>query len=134
MPDTQPSRCKMTPHEQDLVTIICPAIQSGKVIRIWYQNTTSGLQDWRTVEPYLIGSFPRKHIQLSAWFLPSLDQSMVGQKEGWRTYLLKSISEVQILDEIFPGLRLDYDPLGNGMKEIFCAAKKHAIPFMKIAE
>ena len=122
----------MTTHEQELVNTICTAIQTGKQIRIWYKNTTSGLQDWRIVEPYVIGSFPRKYIQLSAWFLPTPEQAVVGQKEGWRTYLLKNISEVQILVETFTGQRKDYDPLGNGMKDVFCAAKKQPIPFMKI--
>ncbi len=122
----------MTTHEQELVNTICTAIQTGKQIRIWYKNTTSGLQDWRIVEPYVIGSFPRKHIQLSAWFLPTSEQELVGQKEGWRTYLLKNISEVQTLNETFTGQRRDYDPLGNGMKDVFCAAKKQPIPFMKI--
>ena len=122
----------LTPHEQILVNTICPAIQSGHLIRIWYKNTISGLQDWRTVEPYAIGSFPRKHIQLSAWVIPTPEQALVGQKEGWRAYVLKNISEAEILEETFPGQRQDYEPAGNGMSEILCAAKKQAIPVMKI--
>jgi predicted DNA-binding transcriptional regulator YafY len=123
----------LTQQETELIKIICPAIQSRKLVRIWYQNTTSGLQDWRTIEPYLIGSFPRKHIQLSAWFLPTSEQAQVGQKEGWRNYVLRNISDVQAMDEVFTGLRQDYDPAGSGMTEIFCAAKKEVIPFMRIS-
>lgn len=120
----------MTPHEQQLIDSICPAIQSKKLIRIWYQNTTSGLQDWRTAEPYLIGSFPRKHIQLIAWFLPTPEQIMAGQKEGWRAYILKNIAEAQILEYLFEKTRQDYDPKGNGMKDIHCAAGRD--PVMRI--
>ena len=121
----------MTPHEQQLIDTICPAIQSKKLIRIWYKNTTSGLQDWRKIEPYLIGSFPQKHIQLAAWFLPTPEQILAGQKEGWRAYILKNISEVQVLEEDFERVRQDYDPTGNGMKVIHCAAGRG--PIMRIA-
>ena len=120
----------MTPHEQQLIDVICPAIKSRNLIRIWYRNTTSGLQDWRTAEPYLIGSFPKKYIQLSAWFLPTPEQILAGQKEGWRAYILKNVSEAQVLDKQFEKLRQDYDPLGNGMKDIFCAGEE--VPFMRI--
>lgn len=123
----------MTSHEQQIISTICPAIQSRRLIRIWYKNNTSGLTDWRTVEPYLIGAYPRKHIQLSAWFVPTEDQQLVGQKEGWRTYLLKNISEVEVQEATFEASRPDYDPLGNGMKEIFCSAEKQVQAFMKIS-
>ncbi len=121
----------MTPHEQHLIDVICPALQTRNLIRIWYRNTTSGLQDWRAAEPYLIGSFPKKHIQLAAWFLPTPEQIMTGQKEGWRAYILKNISEVQVLETHFERTRLDYDPQGNGMKNIHCSAVRD--PIMRIA-
>ena len=111
----------MTPQEQSLITSICPAIQSRCIIRFWYQNA-SGRMEWRIVEPYLIGAFLRKNIQLSAWLLPTPEQILAGQKEGWRTYTLKNISDLQILEEIFPTTRIGYDPKGNGMKDIYCAA------------
>src|SRR5258708_21243701 len=106
----------MTTHEQQLVDVICQAIQSRNLIRFWYKNITSGIQGWRIAEPYLVGSFPRKHIQLSAWFLTTPEQILAGQKEGWRAYILKNISEVRVLDKKFERLRQDYDPQGSGMK------------------
>ncbi len=84
--------------------------------------------EWRMVEPYLIGAFPRKHIQLTAWLLPTPEQILAGQKEGWRTYTLKNISDLQILEERFPTTRIGYDPKGNGMKEVFCAATVESSP------
>jgi predicted DNA-binding transcriptional regulator YafY len=108
----------MTPQEKQLIDAICPAIQSGKLIRFWYKNV-SGRQEWRIVEPYLIGQFPLKSIQLSAWLIPTEEQILAGQKEGWRSYILKNIGDLQILDDEFKK-RQDFDPTGNGMKEIFC--------------
>ncbi len=122
----------MTPHEQQLINTICPAIQSKQLIRFWYLNMTNGIRDWRTVEPYIIGSIPRKYIQLSAWFIPTAEQAMVGQKENWRTYVLKNISDLQVLDKNFALIRQDFDPLGYGMKEIFCSVNKESQPVMKI--
>jgi predicted DNA-binding transcriptional regulator YafY len=117
----------MTPQEQQLISVICPAIQSRKLIRFWYVNA-SGRMEWRQVEPYIIGSFPRKHIQLLAWLLPTPEQILSGQKEGWRNYALKNISDIQFLDESFPITRKDYDPKGNGMSQVFCAAKSESSP------
>ena len=117
----------MTPHEQDLISAICPAIQSRTLIRFWYQNA-SGRTEWRMVEPYLLGVFARKHVQLSAWLLPTPEQILSGQKEGWRSYVLKNISDLQILEDKFPTTRMDYDPKGSGMKEVFCAAKVESSP------
>jgi predicted DNA-binding transcriptional regulator YafY len=122
----------MTPHEQNLIDIICPAIQAKKLIRFWYLNSSSGLRDWRTVEPYIIGAIPRKYIQLSAWFIPTPEQAMVGQKENWRTYHLKNISDIQVLEEKFTFVRSDFDPQGYGMKEVFCAVAKEVQPIMRI--
>lgn len=120
----------MTSHEQHLISVLCPAIQSRNHIRFWYQNR-SGRKEWRSVEPYLIGAFPQRHIQLSAWLLPTAEQIQTGQQESWRSYTLKNISEVQILDTQFETMRPDYDPLGNGMKEIFCSLEKE-VRYLKI--
>jgi len=114
----------MTPQEQQLIDIICPAIQNRQLIRFWYLNATNGLRDWRTVEPHIVGQIPRKHIQLSAWFIPTLEQGMVGQKENWRTYILRNISDIQVLDKTFATVRPDFDASGYGMKDIFCCVAK----------
>ena len=117
----------MTPQEESLINTICPAIQSHNLIRFWYQNA-AGRMEWRIVEPYLIGAFARKHVQLSAWLLPTPEQILAGQKEGWRTYTLKNISDLQIMEEKFPTTRVGYDPKGSGMKEVFCAATVESSP------
>lgn len=71
------------------------------------------------VEPYLIGRFPLKSLMLSAWLIPTPEQILSGQKEGWRSYTLKNITDLQILEDSFTR-RSDYDPTGNGMKEVLC--------------
>ena len=65
-----------------------------------------------------------------AWFLPTPEQILAGQKDGWRAYILKNISEVQVLEINFERTRQDYDPEGNGMKEVLCASKRD--PIMRI--
>lgn len=113
----------LTPHEQELIATISQAIESKKLIRFWYENTTTAHKDWRVAEPYLIGKFPKKFLQLSAWCVPTMEQLYNGQKENWRAYILRNISQVEILDHEFQ-IRPDYDPTGNGMSEIVCSAKK----------
>jgi len=122
----------MTQHQQSLIDLICPAIQNKQLIRFWYLNVTNGIRDWRTVEPYIIGAIPRKNISVSAWFIPTAEQKMVGQKENWRTYILKNISDLQILELKFTSYRSDFEPTGYGMKDIYCSAAKEKKAFMQI--
>lgn len=109
----------MMPLEQELIDKICPAIQSRSLIRFWYENGRR--KEFRIVEPYVIGSFPRKNIMLSAWALPTPEQKLSGLSEGWRSYTLKAISEVQVLEENYSRLREGFDPKGNGMDKIYCS-------------
>ena len=113
----------MTPHEQEIVSSIRQAIESKNLIRFWYENTTTSHKDWRVVEPYLIGKFPKKFLQLSAWSVPTMEQLYNGQKESWKAYIVRNISQVQILEQHFQP-RSDYDATGNGMSEIVCGVKK----------
>jgi hypothetical protein len=113
----------VTPHEQQLISTIGQAIESKSLIRFWYENTTTAHKDWRVVEPYLVGKFPKKFLQLSAWCVPTLEQVKAGQKESWKAYILRNISQIQVFAQSFE-VRSDYDPTGNGMSEIVCSIKK----------
>ena len=113
----------MTPHEQEIITTISQAIESKNLIRFWYENTTTAHKDWRVVEPYVIGKFNKKFLQLSAWSVPTMEQLYNGQKESWKAYILRNISQIQILEQSF-NVRADYDATGNGMAEIVCGVKK----------
>jgi hypothetical protein len=50
-------------------------------------------------------------LTLSGWFLAGASESRDG--EGWREYLLSSISSLVILPENFPGPRPQYKPDGG---------------------
>ena len=114
----------MTQHEKELIAVICTAIQSKRLIRFWYENASGRrLKEWRTVEPYIIGAYAQSRIQLSAWLLPAPEQLMTGQQEAWRSYTLRNISEVQLLETTFQP-RSDYDPQGSGMKTLLCTLQK----------
>lgn len=113
----------MTTHEQVLVDVIRQAIESKNLIRFWYENTTTAHKDWRVVEPYVIGKFPKKFLQLSARSIPTMEQLYNGQKESWKAYIVRNISQVQILEQQFQ-VQSDYDPTGNGMSEIVCRVIK----------
>lgn len=102
--------------EQETLVNICRAIKARKVIRILYENLSAGTKDWRTVEPYLVGSFPRKNMQLSAWYLPTPEQIERGQKGDWRSYTIKNIAGLEVLDIEIQKARPGYNPTGTGMK------------------
>ena len=120
----------MTDHEQLLVASICPAIQARNMIRFWYENSSGQFSEWRIVEPYLMGVFTDGSVQLSAWVLPTPEQIERGQKEAWRSYILKNISQLQVLGQ-FQKARPDFDPQSSGMREVLCAGKRD--PVMRIA-
>src|SRR3954467_15230656 len=106
----------MSMIEQETLVNICRAIKARRVIKILYENLSAGTKDWRTVEPYLVGSFPRKNMQLSAWFLPSPDQTDRGMKGDWRSYTIKNISGLEVLDMEIQKSRPGFNPSGTGMK------------------
>src|SRR3954468_6657188 len=89
-------KSSMSLLEQETLVNICRAIKARKVIKILYENLQGGTKDWRMVEPYLVGSFPRKNMQLSAWFLPSPEQVDLGMKGDWRSYTIKNISDLEV--------------------------------------
>ena len=63
------------------------------------------------VEPHMVADNQRNNRALSAWFLRGESESQEG--EGWREYLLESITEAVLLDETFTGTRPHYNPTGG---------------------
>lgn len=110
----------MSLMEQETLVNICRAIKARKVIKILYENLSAGTKDWRTVEPYLVGSFPRKNMQLSAWYLPPAEHVARGIKGDWRSYTIKNISGLEVLDLQIQKPRPGYNPASTGMK-VLCA-------------
>ena len=45
----------ITEYEKQLIQILCPAINNKHLIKFWYHDETTSFEDWRLVEPHLIG-------------------------------------------------------------------------------
>ncbi len=113
----------ITEYEKQLIYTLSPVIKNKQLIRFWYCDETTSFEDWRLVEPHLIGQtkFKTGNIMLRAWFLPTQQQIFQGHQEDWKVYILDRISKVEILTKIFTKTRPYYNPQDKDMKTIFCA-------------
>lgn len=119
----EPAPHIMTFYEKSLIELLKPAIHSKNLIKFWYEDSENDMEDWRIVEPHLIGQnkYKAAHIWLSAWFLPTQQQIIQGYTPDWKTYMLDNIKQVEILDQTFRMTRINYNPHDKRMKTIFCA-------------
>lgn len=91
-----------------LVDSLCRAIQTRNVVSFFYIGET--IPGIRVVEPHMVAYTEDGNIALSGWL--SAGTSASGG-QGWRLYLLKSISNLTITEETFPGPRPGYNPTGG---------------------
>jgi hypothetical protein len=99
------------------VDILCSAIRARLLLRFYY--TGDRAPGPRLVEPHMIASTPADNLVLIAWFLGGVSESRDGQ--GWREYLLDSMSDVVVLPDEFLGPRPGYNPSGGTkLKRIQC--------------
>jgi predicted DNA-binding transcriptional regulator YafY len=84
--------------------LICQAIQERRLLQFYYSGDAAG--GVRIVEPHTLGYNKANNLALSAWFLGGASESQKGQ--GWREYLVESMSGVTILDQHFAGPRPGY--------------------------
>lgn len=49
------SHKKMTKKKTEITELLCNAIQQRKIIRFYYESSSSGKKEWRTVQPYIVG-------------------------------------------------------------------------------
>ncbi len=96
----------------DNLLVINKAISSKKIISFFYDDSL------RIVEPFLTG----KHRDtgrdtLRAWFLSGTSKSR--NPIPWRMYTIDKMSNIQILDGSFSGIREDYDPNDDNMSNIY---------------
>jgi|CXWL01.1.fsa_nt_gi hypothetical protein len=119
----------ITLYEKELIRILTPAIENKKLIKFWYEDTTTDFKDWRIVEPHLIGQTKYKtaNVILSAWFLPTPIQRMQGHEPDWKTYILDNVKKLQILAETYPATRPGYNPNDKTMIKIFCRTLKRGV-------
>jgi hypothetical protein len=90
-------------------TTLCRAIASRNLVSFYYAGDNA--PGPRVVEPYVVAYTTADKLSLSAWFLGGVSESLEGQ--GWRDYLLESISNVVILSQKFSGPRPGYNPSGG---------------------
>ncbi len=76
------------------VALICQAIQSRRIISFFYTGET--IPGMRVVEPHMIASTETGSIALSGWLTAGTSAS---GGQGWRLYLLESITNLTISDE-----------------------------------
>jgi|HubBroStandDraft_2_1064218.scaffolds.fasta_scaffold102344_3 hypothetical protein len=88
---------------------LCTAIASQRIVQFYYSGDAA--PGTRTVEPHMVAYNKKNNLALSAWFLGGPSESQTGQ--GWREYLLESISNVVMLAQTFPGPRPGYRPDGG---------------------
>ena len=128
-PKEEPRPHVMTEYERQLIQTLCPIIKNKQLIKFWYADNTTSNEDWRIVEPHLIGQtkFKAANIGLRAWFLPTPEQIYSGYEEGWKLYTLDDIKKVEILSQTFIRTRPSYNPQDKNMKTIFCATAQRMI-------
>lgn len=111
----------MTAVENQIAEIICALIKSRSVVKFFYTDTTKLNNDWRIVEPHLVGVNKNTNlVQLRAWFIPNEGQVLAGEQEGWRLYRLDNISNIENLGSTFTYNRPLYNPNDKSMIRILC--------------
>jgi hypothetical protein len=94
---------KMNKKREDIVRLLCDAINQRRLVRFYYESTSSGKKDWRIVEPYIVGI---KDKGAGNTFLAALSISELSKRTQDRIighYLIErmDITKLEILDETF---------------------------------
>ncbi len=64
----------------------------------------------KVVEPHMVAHNMQGHLLLHGWFFRG--DAKYGES-GWQNYMLAGISNLEILQECFPGARFGYNPLDD---------------------
>ena len=114
----------VTLYEKQVQTILCKAISEKYLVMFWYTDKEKDYEDWRIVEPYLIGELKSTgNIILSGWYLPTQEQHMEYDViEGWGNYILGNIDikQIEIMDKKFQFPKFGYNPNDKRMSIIHC--------------
>ena len=75
-----------------------------------YCSSTTSLMSRgvRLIEPYGYGIHKNGNEHLTAW--QTRGASASGEHEGWKTFLVDEIEQLEVLAETFDGVRRDYNP------------------------
>lgn len=94
---------------------ICSAIETHHLLRFMYSD-----ERIRVVEPHLVGENTAHHDTLVAWLVRG-EVVDAGYAPGWRSYLLRGIRSIELLDETFHYGRPGYDSSDSRMLHVYCA-------------
>ena len=84
---------------------ICEAIAGRRLLSLNYAGGR------RTVEPHQLGYTSPGNLALSGWQTSGHSQS--GESSGWKIMLVESMTQVRVLDDVFPAPRPGYKPAPN---------------------
>ncbi len=115
---------KINTQNQDVLNKLCLAINNKNLVRFYYKDKYSDNEDWRIVEPHLVGNHNSTgNIILVGWSIPTSNQLKLGNREKWGNYIIDRIKSIEVLDTKFIILRNKYNPNDSRMSNIFCYAK-----------
>jgi len=91
---------------------LCGAIHRRSLVMFEYGDLI------RVVEPHRFGVNSAGHEMLSGWLRAGYSRS--DPAGGWRNYLLRDVSALQVLDAPFAGARPGYATQDARMREVYC--------------
>lgn len=87
------------------------AIQSRRVVSFYYDGC------YRQVEPFLVGQTKSGNVALRAYQIAGRSNS--GKNIGWHLFLIDKICSLDVSQETFSSMRMDYNPNDKAMIVIF---------------
>jgi hypothetical protein len=91
---------------------LCGAIHRRSLVMFEYGDLI------RVVEPHRFGVNSAGHEMLSGWLRAGYSRS--DPAGGWRNYLLRDVSALQVLDAPFAGARPGYATQDARLREVYC--------------
>lgn len=91
---------------------LCAAIRRRSLVMFEYGDLI------RVVEPHRFGINSAGHEMLSGWLRAGYSRS--DPAGGWRNYLVRDVSALQVLDAPFAGTRPGYVAPDPRMREVYC--------------
>ena len=108
-------------------TPICSAINRKQVINFYYHG------GFRLVEPFCLGEImPGDNESLLCYQVNG--HSEFGNPIGWKLFRFSEISNLEVTDEYFTGVRPGYDPDALEMTTIYCCVSTNADDVNKLKE
>lgn len=88
--------------------LICKAIKELRRAKISYKS--GGV---RIIEPHAYGYDRKGEKKLRAYQVAGYSES--GESEGWKTFIVNLIADLELQEDYFPGPREKYNPQGDEM-------------------